>query len=93
MAFPVNLTSGLTYVATVKFCSNGGCGRYAVVTMSCDVCESLGLPGSRFHSTCTIEGRAGIRALLTIEFYCRYALIPARPSIGINSIQWKLPYM
>ena len=28
-----------------------------------------------------IEGRAGIRALLTIEFYCRYALIPARPPI------------
>ena len=28
-----------------------------------------------------IEGHGGIRALLTIELYCRYALIPARPSI------------
>lgn len=45
----INLTRNLTYIAKVQFCSNGGCGPEVRMTMSCDVCESLETPGSRFY--------------------------------------------
>lgn len=45
----IDLTRNLTYIAKVQFCSNGGCGPDVRMTMSCDVCESLETPGSRFY--------------------------------------------
>lgn len=41
-----NLSIHSSYLATVQYCTQAGCGPNATWTLSCEICELLSEPGS-----------------------------------------------